>query len=287
MRFGFNQNVAYYKDGYLSGLASGADMVAEHECGIKPMYVKFCKDFIPREDRVLYYQLRGKHIETTVKASRTLNRNLDLIQEGETVSSVSSVWFFTNAPIEQAKRAIEREDSQYRRQITIDKGCSQFFASWDEQHFVFWSWNEKLIKKLKVFYENTKAGKVTFFTREAPMWTSQKRPSAGIHLVDLTRISYHDDKVFKVLQEKQAAETVLYAASRHFEIYDEHRLRFGTKVFGYLRPERFAEDGKTVLYFLNPRSGEPADYYGPYTAKQLLRWIRHDKSYQLTTSSPE
>lgn len=283
MRFGYDQNVAYYKDGYISGIATGADMCAEHEFGIKELYATFCSEFLPREGRVLYYQTHGKHIETTVKQSRTISRNLDKLIDGE----CEGMYWFSTAREEYALNTIKRNHSKMSVEISNDRKNPKFFACWNERDFVFWSWDEKMAKKLKVFFQNMKAGKVAFFTRDAPMWSSQKKHSAGIHLVDLTRIAYHDDKVFESLQAKQDAETVLYAASRHDEIYAEHSRKFGERWFGYLRPERFAVDGKTVLYFLNPGYNEPADYIGPYTEKQLLRWMEHGKSYRLTTKSPE
>lgn len=283
MRFGHDHGVAYYKDGYISGLATGADMCAEHECGIKPLYQRFCGDFLPLDGRVLYYQTHGKHIETTVKQARTLTRNLDSLIEGET----DGLYWFSSATSELALRALDRNHSKMSVSICEDRKNPKFFSCWGERDFLIWTWDEKMEKKLRQFFQHMTEGKAAFFTREAPMWESQKKHSAGIHFVDLTRLAYHDDKVFETLQKKQEAETVLYAAARHIEIYEEHSRKFGERWFGYLRPERFAEDGQTVLYFLNPGYDVPADFFGPYTEKQLVRWIRHGKNYQLTTKSPE
>lgn len=299
MRKGYDPIIALGRDGMIAGVALGADSVSEHEWGINDLRLGFCSGGFSERDLEELLDKSGVIPTFSSKDRDHINQNLhriQLVEEDGFVTITSRHNEYMSAIRHRFEREIARS-AAFHHQDEVKKTKGQLATEWSGQNFRFCNalyGDEKLMKKLRKFHEQIQAGNCAFFSVHCGLWSARVggKLASGLVIVDRTRLSYAQENYWHVIDGEIRERLVLRSKSRLDVILSRFRqgeLRKGGHCdVGYFWPTW--EDRKTktkVVYGFNPRYSAKANYLGPYTEGQLVRWFDHNMSYKLTTESPE
>jgi hypothetical protein len=298
MRKGYDPIIAIAKDGMIAGVALGSDAVSEHEWGIDDLKRAFCSKWESLDSMKEAVERTGEVPDFDLEEMYRINKNLDhifgLVEEGFfTISTVNNEWI---SPIRHrlpkvAPGAILPEFS--RREY--EKSHKSIATEWDKRNFRFCNavyGDEKLIKKLKAFHQQLVNGKCAFFSVHGGVFNAREgKVASGLVIVDTTRLTYAQANHWRVMNAERRDLLELHKRSRLDVILARFRdgdlSKNGHVDAGYFWP--MWSDKKTkqeVVYGFNPGYRVNADYFGPYTEGQLVRWFDHNMSYRLKRESP-
>lgn len=289
--------IALGHDGMIAGVALGADCVAEHEWGIDDLRAKFCAGAFSTRDLEEQLDTTGEIPTFDAKERDHINRNLDriVLVEEDGFVTITTLSERVN-PIHHRVGKEYVHSASFHHQEEVRKAKGSIVSEWSGRNFRFCNalhGDEKMMKKLRRFYEQLQAGNCAFFSVRCGLWSGREgRIASGLTIVDRTRLSYAQDNYWRVLAGEIKDSLALRKKSRLDVILQRFRggelRKDGHIEAGYFWP--MWEDKKTkdtVVYGVNPAYNTRADYYGPYTEEQLVRWFDHGMSYRLTQESPE
>ena len=299
MRRGYDSQLVFSESGQMVAFATGSDACSEHEGGSEMMQA-ILTEKKTSEAEVL--QALRKQAQPT-GFLRTMLRGLftrlrsgkpvkypDLLDSKRIVKFPKELQFIVKHEGEahEAILGLAQHDlSEYAdHNLCFHKNMSQsdpnVAGAWDDRSFAIRVRGKEYVDALTAFHEALRAGKVGF----AGTFLKREPRLGGVILADLTQLSEEDKAAIRSAQADMESKLRLKARSEEDALYKEIR-QHTQRHIGHLWPMWSDEQETEVVYGLNPNSGIPAAYYGPYRKEQLLEWARENCRYYLRPNTPK
>jgi hypothetical protein len=307
MRKGYDPRLILDKRGEIFAIATGSDACTEHECGSAALQEALCVQdepapgFLTRiaqkfgqenptpqlSESALIALLRDNKLTTypSLLERKRIVRQLDKVTFLEGVEDgvrVAVLGYSPGTPITLDERELR---------IWSHDGKQELTGAWDSRSFAFKVQGDKLVRKLKNFYEALLAKDVVF--SGLFLSGSFKAQLAGVVLSRESALRPEHMVSLAKAQSEWETALQLKALSRVDELTEAYRdeCKKGNRYArlpGYIWPLwKDNIPGSPVVYGLNPSYSTDAAYYGPYTYEQLLDWMRAEKKDRLEPLTSE
>lgn len=276
MRRGTNPSILFDKKGRIFAITTGSDACAEHETGSNAMQRNLASG----------YRELDWHVENLKKTNAEPSlENTPTILEMKTIDRHDGIVFTEGmegdepfATICTLQNASEYSNRQMER-CSTRTDCT---GAWDEEHFGFRVYGEKLVKKLREFYQGIKEGDAFFagLLLNAPCFKHTRNPS-GVMVARKSMLRPEHREYLETARSEYLDKTKLKFRSRANEI---HYIARKNKVdIGYIWPVWKDESKESIVYGINSSyefQGKIA-HCGPYEYEDIVEWIQSDRSQKL------
>lgn len=279
MRKGFSPQIHFNPHGDILSFATGSDACAEHEGGSTPMQKHLCSQAVTSDDPTLVKQIReGLPVSyPSLKERKTINQNLERIR------------FLTSTPgfgpkgaaiVFSRRGPYETDSLEAFKELRVYEG-EEIAGAWCDDSFGFAVTGDKLVAKLKKFFDGLQAGDGLFagtFLTEGEF-----SRDAGVCVARASLLRPEHKSAIGKAQLEFEQKTRLMARSRVDELHQVGRSPGDSRsrAPGHMWPAWKDGPDSEVVYHVNPNYETRKYFENAWTLsfEELRDWILAEKKY--------
>lgn len=270
MRRGSNPTIMFDRKGNIFAIATGSDACAEHETGSMEMQRSHASGYRELDEYVR--QLKKASITPSIENTPSIldMKSIDKHDDMVFVEGVAN-----GEPFATFYSFSERNDF-YNNELEKYSSNRECTGAWDNRHFAFRVYGEKLIKKLRHFYDGIKENDAFFagYLMGAPCFDKPRPSGVIIARKSMLRPEHHE--YLRDAKQKYFDEVLLGYHSKKEDI-DEAFQKKG--VFpGYIWPVWKNRDKLEIAYRINPsyEFQNRIPYGSDFTYDELIDFVNQN-----------
>ena len=275
-----NTGIYISNKGNIVAVSTGSDACTEHESGIASLMSSVCQEFKPiYQVAADYAKFKSTNVLKAIKSVfiekptfefpsilnlRRINGTCDGFHSQERIINGEPEFRF--GYVLNASR-LERLNFSFNR---FDVNNNDVAAAWNEDYFAICARGKQSVKRMKMFFEDLKAGHVviggTWFERKG-FWKS------GITFVNTKYISDEDTIRIADAQNEYNSDVRLKCEAEQIDLKSQmYKVHEKPIHYGFISPRWKDETESNVVWWLNSFINHSES--GTYSTETLLAWAK-------------